>query len=57
MGVSCELVEDVGETIACRLAHLGDLVVAELEEHGQELVVDCVLAEELCILAQVLSKH
>jgi hypothetical protein len=42
--------------MACRLTYLGYLIMAELEKHGQEFVIDNILVKQLSIFAQILGQ-
>ena len=54
--VVIELLKDMSQTGAGCISYFADGVVAELEEHWQELIIDCVCIKELGVLAKVLGK-
>ena len=55
--VLIELVQDGSQGSGCSVRYCGDSVLAELEEHGQELRVDNLLVKEGGKLAKVLRQH
>lgn len=57
MGIILELFEDECQAITCSFTDFADLIMTELEEHGQEFVVDDVLFEKLSILSEILSDN
>jgi len=52
-----ELIQNGGQCGGCCTGHSGDSVLAEFEEHGQELRVHDSSVKQGCVFAQILGKH